>query len=199
MKKIGWLLFAFFGIAVGLYPVVYFVVDVKFGLLAGKPETLRNNPFWATGFYSHIGGGGLALLLGWTQFHKKWRTRRPGLHRTIGKIYVLSALLSALAGFCIGFVATGGVIAQSGFVSLGAIWFFTTLSAYRDIKNGDIARHERMMIYSYAACFAAVTLRLWLPLLIWANQGDFLPAYRLVAWLCWVPNLAVAWWMVKGR
>ncbi|GAB4428835.1 MAG: hypothetical protein OHK0039_47410 [Bacteroidia bacterium] len=55
---------------------------------------------------------------------------------------------------------------------------------------------------SYAACFAAVTLRLWLPILT-ALLGDFLPAYRIVAWLCWVPNLLVAlaviWWQRRRQ
>jgi dolichyl-phosphate-mannose--protein O-mannosyl transferase len=48
-----------------------------------------------------------------------------------------------------------------------------------------------MMIYSYAACFAAVTLRIWLPLLIMIF-GDFIIAYTIVAWMCWIPNLIVA-------
>jgi len=26
---------------------------------------------------------------------------------------------------------------------------------------------------------------------------DFVPAYRVVAWLCWVPNLMVAYLIVK--
>jgi hypothetical protein len=54
-----------------------------------------------------------------------------------------------------------------------------------------------MMIYSYAACFAAVTLRIWLPLLI-SITGDFFIAYPIVAWLCWVPNLIVANLIVKS-
>ena len=48
-----------------------------------------------------------------------------------------------------------------------------------------------MMIYSYAACFAAVTLRIWLHLLT-ALFGGFITAYTIVAWLSWVPNLIVA-------
>ena len=47
------------------------------------------------------------------------------------------------------------------------------------------------MIYSYAACFAAVTLRIWLPILL-KIFGDFIIAYSIVAWLCWVPNIIVA-------
>jgi len=55
------------------------------------------------------------------------------------------------------------------------------------------------MIYSYAECFAAVTLRIWLPLLTLV-LGEFLTAYRIVAWLCWVPNILFAyiWGRRKG-
>jgi len=54
------------------------------------------------------------------------------------------------------------------------------------------------MIFSYAACFAAVTLRVWLPLLTIA-MGEFNSAYRIVAWLCWVPNLIVAFLIVRNK
>ena len=53
------------------------------------------------------------------------------------------------------------------------------------------------MIYSYAACFAAVTLRLWLPLLVFLF-GDFIKAYVLVSWLCWVPNIIVAYFIQRS-
>ena len=53
-----------------------------------------------------------------------------------------------------------------------------------------------MMIYSYAACFAAVTLRIWLPMLS-ALIGDFVIAYRIIAWLCWIPNIIWANQIVK--
>jgi hypothetical protein len=41
-----------------------------------------------------------------------------------------------------------------------------------------------------------VTLRIELPLLAMAF-GDFLPGYRAVAWLCWVPNALWAEWYVR--
>ena len=47
------------------------------------------------------------------------------------------------------------------------------------------------MLRSFALIFAAVTLRIELPILIGIFHG-FDPAYALVAWLCWVPNLAIA-------
>ncbi len=53
-----------------------------------------------------------------------------------------------------------------------------------------------MMTYSYAACLAAVTLRLWLPILV-PVLGNFVDAYVIVAWLSWVPNLMVAYLIVR--
>lgn len=195
-KQSLWILFALLAISIGLYPAIYFLTDREFGLLSSKDDELLTNVFWNAGFYTHITLGGVALLIGWSQFNTKWRDARLSMHRNIGKVYVGSALLSALAAIYISFYATGGLIASLGFFSLGCIWFLTTLRAFLSIKKGSITEHQTMMIYSYAACFAAVTLRIWLPLLIMGYQ-DFVPAYRVVAWLCWVPNLIVAWLIVR--
>ena len=197
-RKILFGVIGFFGISVGLYPSLYFFIDREFGLLSDKSEALLSNVFWNTGFYTHIIFGGLALLIGWVQFSKRIRLKYAKTHRTIGKIYVLSAFLSGIAGFQIGFSATGGTIAKLGFILLAIIWLGTTLSAYVSIKKGSIEKHQKMMIYSYAACFSAVTLRIWLPLLISYFQGDFEAGYRIVAWLCWMPNLIVAYFIVRN-
>lgn len=197
-KKALWILFAFFAIIIGLYPVIYFIFDRKFGLLASKDEVLLNNIFWNAAFYIHIVFGGIALLIGWIQFNKKLRAKNLSLHRNIGKIYVIAALLSSIAGIYIALFATGGIITSLGFLSLGVIWFWTTITAYFSIRNGKLLQHENRMIYSYAACFAAVTLRMWLPLLGMIFK-DFVTAYTIVAWLCWVPNLIVATLIIRKK
>ncbi len=197
MKKALWVLFGFLSVAIGLYPGIYFVLDREFGLLSFKSEALLGDAIWNVGFYTHIIFGGLTLLVGWVQFSPWLRRAHLPWHRRIGKIYVVSALLSGLAGIGIGTQATGGLAAALGFMSLGVVWVYTTFAAYRHIRAGRVTAHQKMMVYSYAACFGAVTLRLWMPFLIMAF-GDFIAAYRVVAWLCWVPNLGVAWW-VNGR
>ena len=190
IKKILWILFILNALAIGLYPALYFLIDRKFGLLSTKSVALLENISWNIGFYVHILGGGLALLAGWSQFSNKLRTRYLGLHRNLGKLYVIAALLSGGTGFYIAFFATGGVVAATGFMALAVIWVYTTWRAYQHILQGRITEHQQWMLYSYAACFAAVMLRIWLPLLILLLQ-DFVTAYRIVAWLCWVPNLLV--------
>lgn len=195
-KKISFFLFAFLSILIGLYPMIYLFIDRKFGLLKGKSDLILNDIFWNIGFYTHIFLGGLALLVGWIQFVPKWRNSYPKTHRTIGKVYVISAISSSIAGFFIGFSATGGWVTSLGFITLAIIWFSTTLSAFLAIKKGDIQLHQKMMIYSYAACFSAVTLRIHLPILNMITH-DFIKAYTIVAWLCWIPNIIVAYFLTR--
>ncbi len=196
IKKTGWVLFASLSIIIGLYPVIYFIIDRRFGLLGLKPDAIISNAVWNTAFYLHIILGGLALLIGWMQFSAGIRKRYLNLHRKMGKLYVLAVLMSSLAGIYIGFYAAGGWIPASGFICLGVVWFYSTLKAYTSIKNKQVVQHQKMMIYSYAACFAAVTLRIWLPLLQLVFN-NFTTSYLIVAWLCWVPNLIVAYFIVK--
>ncbi len=195
-KKVLWILFAFMAITIGLYPIIYFVIDRKFGLLSSKDGDLLINVYWNIGFYVHIIFGGLALLVGWIQFSEKIRATKLKLHRQIGKVYVIASLLSGAASLFIAYFATGGLISALGFAFLGMTWLYTTLQAFLSIKKGDIIAHQRLMIYSYACCFAAVTLRIWLPILINIFR-DFTPAYQIVAWLCWIPNLIIAFFIIK--
>lgn len=195
-KRLPYYLLAICCISIGLYPIIYFVVDRKFGLLASKSEALLSDSLWNSMFYTHIVLGGIALLIGWLQFNKKLRLKNVSLHKSIGKIYVISVLLSAISGFYIGYFATGGIIAKTGFMTMAVAWFITTLFGFTEIKKGNIINHQKLMIYSYAICFAAVTLRIYLPIFI-PILGGFLPAYKLIAWLCWVPNIIAAYFIIK--
>ncbi|MFY0689319.1 MAG: DUF2306 domain-containing protein [Cyclobacteriaceae bacterium] len=197
MRRFGWWIFGILSVSIGLYPIIYFLIERTFGLLSSKSETLLNDGLWNTAFYTHIVLGGLALLVGWTQFNDRVRLSRPALHRTIGKVYVLAVMASGFSGLYIAMFATGGLISILGFASLAIIWLSSTLQSFMAIvRERNVIKHQRLMVYSYAATFAAVTLRIWLPILI-GIFGEFLPAYQMVAWMCWVPNLAVAYLIVR--
>lgn len=193
--KISWFLFGFFSIAVGLYPILYFVFGRQFGVLNAHDAEQLSNLLWNTAFYTHITLGGLALAVGWIQFNQKLRDRNRKLHKRIGMIYVTAVFFSGLAGVYVAIYTLGGMVASLGFVCLGITWLTTTMMGWKTAKAKDFDSHENWMIFSYAACFAAVTLRIYLPIL--ENLlGGFIPAYQVVAWLCWVPNMAVAYWLV---
>ena len=198
MKKVKWIVFGFLSVLVSLYPIKYFFSAKNVGLLSSKSEELLADQFWNIGFFGHISFGGIALLIGWIQFSDKLRLKNIKLHKNIGKLYAIAVFISALCGIYIGFYATGGIITQSGFISLGLFWFTSTFLGFKHIRNGNVKSHQMFMIYSYAACFAAVTLRLWLPVLM-ILMDDFIPAYQIIAWLCWVPNVIVAYFIIARK
>lgn len=200
LKNLPWIPFALFAIAIGLYPLIYYFVDMHDkGLLQSKPVELKNNTVWHTAFYLHISFGGLALLTGWTQFSRKLRGRYLNIHRLVGKIYVLSVFISSCAGLYIALFASGGIISSLGFGTLALLWLFTDIQAYTSIMKLRIAEHESWMIRNYALAFAAVTLRIWLPLTTNLGHMDFITSYRIISWLCWVPNLMIAELIIRRK
>lgn len=200
MRKFLFVIVSIFALLIGIYPFMYAFVDYKHTFLGSKTPEVFHNTIWQLAFYNHIIFGGLSLFIGWRQFGKKFRDKHIKLHRNIGKLYVISVIISSVAGIYMGFYANGGIISSTGFILLGLIWFSTTVMALSQIKKGNIKKHQQLMTYSYACTFAAVTLRLWLPLLTIITK-DSAQSYLVVAWLSWIPNLIVAYFIyreVKG-
>jgi uncharacterized membrane protein len=144
------------------------------------------------GIYTHAFFGSLGLAVGPWQFLARLRARRPGLHRALGKLYVASASMVGASGLYMAAYAFGGPAAKLGFGLLAVTLLTTTGVAFARIRHGDVEGHRAWMLRSFAILFAAVTLRIELPLLVAAHGGDFAAAYRQVAWTSWVPNLLAA-------
>jgi uncharacterized membrane protein len=145
---------------------------------------------------AHITGGSVALLLGPWQFSTKLRERALTLHRWLGRIYLAAVALGSLAGFTLAFFSEEGPPTHFGFGALAVLWFATGRIAYRRILRGNIESHRQWMVRNYALTLAAVTLRNELPLMLVARL-QFSHAYMFVSWLCWVPNLFVAEWLLR--
>lgn len=192
----GYFFLAIFAVFIGLYPLRFIGLPYENSLLGDKPVALLDTPLYLTAFYIHIFLGGLSLLAGFTQFFKKIRLGWVAIHRTLGKIYIIAVCLSGFAGLAIAFFASGGIVAALGFGCLAILWLYTTIRAYIAIRDRKIRSHQHWMIRSYALCFAAVTLRIYLPTMVTVMDMEFIIAYRLVAWLCWVPNLIVAEFLI---
>lgn len=197
MKTFLWVLFGFFAVAIGFYPVMVFYMPEDQGLLASKSADLLASPVWRGAFYTHISLGGLALLTGASQFSTRLRLRLTWLHRSLGTTYVVACVGSGVAGLYLAFHATGGVLNSVGFGGLALAWLGTTIPAWWLIRQRRIQDHRRWMVRSYSLTFAAVTLRIYLPLLADVLGLGFPTAYAIVAWLCWVPNLVVAEWIIS--
>ena len=85
---------------------------------------------------------------------------------------------------------TAGPVAGWGFGALAVCWFFATSRAVMLAIQGRIAEHRQWMIRSWAMTFAAVTLRLYLPIPPMLLHMSFMDGYRAIAWPCSPPTPA---------
>ncbi|MFZ1456612.1 MAG: DUF2306 domain-containing protein [Saprospiraceae bacterium] len=198
MRKVVWIIIILLALLVSVMSFMYLFDGVNEGYLELKSKEVLKSRLWWSFLYTHIVTVGIAIVIGWIQFSKRMQTTYVKWHRTLGKIYVVMALLCAISGFYIGFFATGGWIPATGFIAMALIYFYTTLQGFLAIKNKQITAHQNYMTYSYAACLAAVTLRIYIPL-SFVLEIDYILAYSIIAWVSWIPNLAIAWWVNKRR
>ncbi|MGE0590698.1 MAG: hypothetical protein AB7O48_19105 [Cyclobacteriaceae bacterium] len=70
MNKLLWTLFIVCAISIGLYPVMYALIDWKYAFPSSKPTELQSDFLWRLAFVAHISFGGVAMLSGWSQFSK---------------------------------------------------------------------------------------------------------------------------------
>ena len=154
------------------------------------PRVIAGNAFKNPWLMVHVAGAATALLVGPLQFSSGLRTRFGSFHRWLGRTYVASCLVGGLAGFVLALGASTGWLSTIGFGSLAILWIVTTSFAWRRVMQGRFVEHREWMIRSFALTFAAVTLRLYLPLGALLSL-PFDDAYRAISFLCWIPNLAI--------
>ena len=144
----------------------------------------------------HVLGGGTILIIGGFQFIAAIRARRIVVHRWVGRVYLSGVLIGGVGGLVLAFGADGGPVARLGFGLLAILWLTSGTLAFRAVRGGDLNRHRLWVTRNYALAFAAVMLRVQMPILQGGFGLDFTSAYAIVAWASWVPNLIlVDWWL----
>lgn len=186
---------ALLSIGVSLYAAVAYGI-LPLGALV-HPDMKASFLAHAFAIRLHVFAAILALALGPLQFSARLRGRWPRAHRISGRIYLgIGVLAGGLAGLYAAQFAFGGAPARLGFTLLALAWLSTGWRAYTAIRAGDIAAHRAWMVRNFALTFAAVTLRIYLPFSM-AAGAPFEAAYAVIAWACWVPNLAIAWLLTR--
>jgi uncharacterized membrane protein len=196
LPRVGWSLMAI--LALGL------VLTALPPYLSLNPvlSRIRLNPAVALQFpilVIHATTGGLALLLGPLQFLGSLRAKYPLVHRTMGRIYLISVLVGGLAALFSALSSTGGFAAQVGFSFLAVIWLYSAYRAYAAIRQGHIQLHRVWMTRNYALTFAAVILRFWLAIGAFILHFPFNQVYTSSAWLSWILPLLVVEWFINQR
>lgn len=182
---IGWTLLALLCVGIGVYSARYLLSPPQ------TPAQALCNPLGVPWLVIHIAGSVTALAVGSLQFLPRLRRGSGPPHRWIGRVYVAGCLIGGVAGLILSPGSSAGPIASAGFSSLAILWIVVTLLGWRAAVQGRLVEHRRWMIRSWALTLAAVTLRIYLPLVMIFDL-PFLPWYRAISFLAWVPNLIAA-------
>jgi uncharacterized membrane protein YozB (DUF420 family) len=185
LSKGLWGLAAFLSVGIALFSYRYL----------GPPEPTLSpqilaNLFARPWLWVHVAGAATALMVGGFQFLPAVRRRRT-LHRWLGRIYASGCIIGGCGGFVMAFGTTSGPVATAGFALLAPTWIFVTVQGWLTARARRFEAHRAWMIRSFALTFAAVTLRLYLPLGQLAG-APFETFYPLTAWISWIPNLILA-------
>ncbi len=185
LPKMAWLGGAVLSVGVALFSYRYVA------RVGPVPPTVAHNRFLNPWIIVHAAGAATALLLGPVQFLPAVRRRWPRVHRWTGRTYVAGCLAGGAYALVLAAGVSSGVTAGAGFGALGVVWMHVTSQGWRTARARQWPEHRRWMIRSFALTFAAVTLRIYMPL-AGVLGFDLMRAYPAIAWLCWVPNAVLA-------
>jgi uncharacterized membrane protein len=192
-SKYGWGLMVAGVALLVLFSLRYFIVGPEAYFPRQQPTYEAHQAFLLT----HIGGMIIAILMGPLQFVRSFRDKHRGIHRTMGKVYLVAGTVGALGGLYMSFHSASDAWSGVGFALLALGVLSTNTLAYTSIRRRDITRHREWMTRSFAFMLAAVTLRVYMmPLEL--TFGEY-TGYAIVAWVSWVPNVLVAEWAIRRQ
>ncbi len=189
----------------GLYILAFYFIALLQGntaqwneVLPGlyDPNTQAVN--WSMGL--HFAGGGTILILGCIQLIESIRLDYPALHRWLGRIYVLSALVTAIGGLVFIFTkgTIGGWVMDIGFTGYGVLTFVCAIATIRFARSGDFKRHRAWAIRLFALAIGSWLYRMdygfWLLFTdgLW-HTDTFTGAFDyFMDFFFYLPNLLVA-------
>lgn len=141
-------------------------------------------------FVVHALAGAVALLIGPLQSFQ-WVRRRTPLRRALGRSYVLSVWIAAVAAVADALSFNVGGASKFVFVVVAVLWFWTTTTGMLRARARRFREQHEWMVRSYSLSLFFVSFSLWVPLL----ASTTLPvgvSHPLALFLSGALNLAVA-------
>lgn len=159
-----------------------------------------HSPLTTIAIGAHFVAGGVLLFLGPIQLIGRLRRAVPGLHRWLGRAYVISAGVAGVGGlaFIIGQGTIGGPLMDVGFGLYGALMVLCATMAYVDARSGRYDRHRAWAIRLFALTIGSWLYRLEYGLwfLLFGNIGraaGFSGWFDVImVFFFYVPNLIIA-------
>jgi uncharacterized membrane protein len=174
-------------------------------LASGAEVTPANARFFASPLpvVLHIVSAAVYALLGAFQFAAGFRRRRPGWHRTAGRLLVGCGLLVGLSGLWMTLFYPwpdgDGALLYAFRLLLGSAMVASIVLGFTTIRRGDVRRHRAWMTRGYALGLGAGTQVLTLAAgeVILGPPSELGRALLMGA--AWAINLLVAEWAIRRR
>ena len=191
--------FLFFGFF--FYKLIPKLQDyVIWGLPDFMGESLFSKRLW---FALHIFFGIVVYITGLIQFTPYIRNKNIGLHRKVGKIYIVSSLLCILSLYFILPEGTCSICRISQYIVTN-LWLIFLLLAYYFIRQRKIISHQRMMIRSYICAIYFVTIRvidkfaMGIFIFFFKNEDDQMLASDFSVWLLPLIGFEL-YWLISSK
>ncbi len=174
-------------------------------ILPGLFDSGTRSATWGIGL--HFAGGGIILILGFVQLIQPLRTRYPAVHRWLGRVYVLAALLTAVGGLVFIFVkgTIGGLVMDIGFAGYGILMLLAAVQTIRHARASRFEAHRAWAIRLFALALGSWLYRMdygfWYMLTgAVGHTADFTgPFDYFMDFFFYLPNLAVAEVFIRRR
>lgn len=152
----------------------------------------------------HVGSGVLLFVLLPLQFSKFIRSRHRAVHRSSGRLLVVTAWITGLGGLYFGVLHPFAGPLERLIVGLIGTWFLVSTSiAYVRIRRGRSAEHREWMLRAVAGALGISMVRVvGLPLDVALTPLGIAPEVVFLHsfWLGWgLTMLGAEWWIRRTR
>lgn len=152
--------------------------------------------------FVHVCAASLYLILGAFQFSRGFRQRRPGWHRSAGRLLIPCGFAAASSGlWMVLFYPREPVFGErllGGFqIAVALTWILFLSLGFAAIRRRDVEPHRAWMIRAYALGSGTGTqvLTLLIPTVA-AGEPNHLGVALLMI-VAWLINLTVAEWIIR--
>lgn len=179
-----------------VFAAIRLVIDVPYLVSGTTPdESLFEYRYVAQAgsAYAHILPGVAYLLLVPIQLWRRFRNRHLRWHRRIGRVALVSGVVSGIFAIVFGARHAFGGAVEAAAAVVFSVWFLTALViAYRAVRRHDIRMHRRWMIRAFAIGVAVGTIRLWIGFFQAVGLLEFRDAFGVAFWLSFSLHVAAA-------
>ncbi|GKU77546.1 DUF2306 domain-containing protein [Paenibacillus sp. L3-i20] len=121
----------------------------------------------------------VAMIVGITNFSKRFLRSFPKWHRINGYLYLICVFFVVLSSGYMAPYSTGGKINSVAFNLLSMVWFAMTVIAIIKIRKKQLDQHRKWNIRSYAFCFTNMFIHLYSSILHYGFGVSYVESYTI--------------------